>query len=80
MHWGSWNIVLSRSSGVTLDCGGKFYPKEMVLGGTCADTRGATDCAEKFLAEYGASAMPQHCTCTDLQPQESLCKCDIICY
>ncbi|XP_028763001.1 putative defensin-like protein 244 [Neltuma alba] len=59
--------------------GGNLCPKEMTLDGTCGGTKGGYGCALEFLAQYGASAMPQHCTCTDLHQQKRLCKCDIVC-
>ncbi|KAJ7971183.1 Defensin-like protein [Quillaja saponaria] len=55
----------------------KFCPKQEKLPGTCGQN-GGYQCFLDFLAELGASAMPQHCTCHDVHNQR-LCKCDVVC-
>lgn len=59
--------------------GGKQCNGTLILDGKCNGNRGGYDCALEFLAKYGASAMPQHCTCRDTPSSKRLCSCVIFC-
>lgn len=64
------NVCVAHTENVS------FCPKQLSSGGRCRNS-----CVEEFVKQYGASAMPTHCTCQDLPVPGSmhLCTCCVVC-